>query len=255
MTIEIRDLAIAYNAIAGGQVLALDGLDLQISDGEFAAIVGPSGCGKSTILKALCGLVAPTKGTVSVAGAPVREPRSDVGVVFQESRLLPWFNVIDNVLIPIRVQGRSRHDFLERAERLLEMAGLTGFQKSFPNELSGGMQQRVAICRALVHDPSTLLMDEPFGALDALTREVMNFELLRIWQASGKTVLFVTHSIPEAVLLADRIVVMTARPGRIHAIVPVALERPRSLATTATPAFGAIAGRIREMMNATGDFH
>lgn len=255
MTIDIQDLAIAYNALAGGQVLAVGGIDLQVSDGEFAAIVGPSGCGKSTIIKALCGLVTPTKGAVRVAGEPVRAPRTDVGVVFQESRLLPWLNVIDNVLIPIRVQGKQRHAFLEKAEQLLAVAGLTDFLRSYPNELSGGMQQRVAICRALVHEPSTLLMDEPFGALDALTREAMNFELLRIWGATRKTVLFVTHSIPEAVLLADRIVVMTARPGRIHAIVPVDLERPRSLATMASPAFGAVTGRIREMMNATGDFH
>lgn len=255
MTIDIQDLAIAYNALAGGQVLAVDGIDLQVSDGEFAAIVGPSGCGKSTIIKSLCGLVTPTKGAVRVAGEPVRAPRTDVGVVFQESRLLPWLNVIDNVLIPIRVQGKQRHAFLEKAEQLLAVAGLTDFLRSYPNELSGGMQQRVAICRALVHEPSTLLMDEPFGALDALTREAMNFELLRIWGATRKTVLFVTHSIPEAVLLADRIVVMTARPGRIHAIVPVDLERPRSLATMASPAFGAVTGCIREMMNATGDFH
>jgi NitT/TauT family transport system ATP-binding protein len=255
VTIEIRDLAIVYNTLSGGQLVALDELAFEVADGEFVAIVGPSGCGKSTILKTLCGLVTPTRGAVNVGGVPVRNPRADISVVFQEARLLPWLNVLDNVLIPIRVQGRPEKDYLDRAQRLLATARLNDFAQSYPNELSGGMQQRVAICRALVHDPSTLLMDEPFGALDALTREVMSFELLRLWEASRKTVLFVTHSIAEAVLLADRVIVMTARPGRIHEIVPVELERPRRFATMATPAFGALAGRIREMLNATGDVH
>ncbi len=255
MTIEIQDLAIVYNTLSSGQVVALDDLQFEVDDGEFVAIVGPSGCGKSTILKTLCGLIAPTRGAVAIGGAPVRGSRADVGVVFQEARLLPWLNVIDNVLIPVRVQGRKDRDYVERARRLLSTSGLKDFSENYPGELSGGMQQRVAICRALAHDPSTLLMDEPFGALDALTREVMCFELLRLWEESQKTVLFVTHSIPEAVLLADRVVVMTARPGRIHAIVDIDLERPRRLETMATPAFSALTGRIREMLNASGDFH
>ena len=255
MTIDIRGLSITYRAVTGRPIVALDGVDLEVAEGEFAAVVGPSGCGKSTILKVLCGLVGVTRGAALVAGSPVDRPRADVSVVFQDSRLLPWFNVIENVLIPIRVQKKPRGAYLARAEQLLATAGLADFMHSYPNELSGGMQQRVAICRALVHDPSTLLMDEPFGALDALTREVMNFELLRIWGQSRKTVLFVTHSIPEAVFLADKVVVMTARPGRIQAVVQVPLERPRSLATMSTPEFGAIAGQIREMLNASGDFH
>jgi NitT/TauT family transport system ATP-binding protein len=253
--IEVRDLSITYHTISGDRIVAVDGVNLGVNAGEFVAVVGPSGCGKSTILKALCGLLTPTSGTVMVAGDPVRKPREDVSVVFQDSRLLPWLNVLDNVLIPITVQGKPRHAFLARAEQLLATTGLAEFSTRYPKELSGGMEQRVAICRALVHDPSTLLMDEPFGALDAMTREIMNLELLRIWGASRKTVLFVTHSIPEAVFLADRVVVMTARPGRIRATLQISLPRPRTLATMSTPEFGVATGEIRQMLNASSDFH
>jgi len=255
MSIEIAQLSARYDTIAGDSILAVERFDLSIPDGEFVAIVGPSGCGKSTLLRVLCGLMQRFDGHARLNGTAIGSPRTDVGVVFQDSRLLPWLNVLENVLIPIRVQGKPRADYRERAHGLLDTAGLKDFAHVYPNELSGGMQQRVAICRALVHDPGTLLMDEPFGALDAMTREIMNLELLRIWGATGKTVVFVTHSIPEAVFLADRVVVMTSRPGRIQDIVEVDLPRPRDLGTMSTPAFGELTGRVRGVLNARGDFH
>ncbi len=255
MGIEIDQLSVRYDTIAGNSILAVDRFDLSIPDGEFVAIVGPSGCGKSTLLRVLCGLMQHFDGSARVNGTPTGSPRTDVGVVFQDSRLLPWLNVLENVLIPIRVQGKPRADYRARARDLLNTAGLEDFARVYPNELSGGMQQRVAICRALVHDPGTLLMDEPFGALDAMTREIMNLELLRIWGSTGKTVVFVTHSIPEAVFLADRVVVMTSRPGHIQDIVKVDLPRPRDLGMMAIPAFGELAGRVRSVLNARGDFH
>ena len=255
MSIEIAQLSVRYDTIAGDFILAVDRFDLSIPDGEFVAIVGPSGCGKSTLLRVLCGLMQRFDGHARINGTAIGSPRTDVGVVFQDSRLLPWLNVLENVLIPIRVQGKPRADYRERAHGLLDTAGLKDFAHVYPNELSGGMQQRVAICRALVHDPGTLLMDEPFGALDAMTREIMNLELLRIWGSTGKTVVFVTHSIPEAVFLADRVVVMTSRPGRIQDIVKVDLPRPRDLGMMAIPAFGELTGRVRSVLNARGDFH
>jgi NitT/TauT family transport system ATP-binding protein len=255
MGIEIAQLSVRYDTIAGDSILAVDRFDLSIPDGEFVAIVGPSGCGKSTLLRVLSGLMQRFDGSALVNGSPTGHPRTDVGVVFQDARLLPWLNVLENVLIPIRVQGKPRADYRTRARNLLATAGLEDFALVYPNELSGGMQQRVAICRALVHDPGTLLMDEPFGALDAMTREIMNLELLRIWGATGKTVVFVTHSIPEAVFLADRVVVMTSRPGRIQDIVKVDLPRPRDLGTMSTPAFGEFSGHVRSVLNAKGEFH
>ena len=255
MSIEIAQLSARYGTIAGDFILAVERFDLSIPDGEFVAIVGPSGCGKSTLLRVLCGLMQRFDGHARLNGTAIGSPRTDVGVVFQDFRLLPWLDVLENVLIPIRVQGKPRADYRERAHGLLDTAGLKDFAHVYPNELSGGMQQRVAICRALVHDPGTLLMDEPFGALDAMTREIMNLELLRIWGATGKTVVFVTHSIPEAVFLADRVVVMTSRPGRIQDIVKVDLPRPRDLGTMSTPAFGELTGRVRSVLNARGDFH
>jgi len=255
VAIDIKGLSVEYQTIQGDRVRALAEVDLAIADGEFVSVLGPSGCGKSTLLKVLCGLLRPSAGTATIGGKAIDRPSNEIGVVFQESRLLPWFDVLENVLVPIRVQKKRRADFVSRATSLLAMAGIEDFKSKFPLELSGGMQQRVAICRALVHDPSTLLMDEPFGALDAMTRETMNLELLRIWSSSAKTVVFVTHSIPEAVFLADRVVVMTPRPGRIHAVVPVGLPRPRDMATMATPEFAALTGRLREMFNAKSDLH
>jgi len=230
----------------GSRVLALDDVSFDVGEGEFLTIVGPSGCGKSTLLHIMAGVLERSGGSIHLRGEPIAGPRRDVGVVFQEPLLLPWRTVLDNVLLPIEVHGRKVEAFRRRAEELLALTKLEGFERKYPHELSGGMQQRVSIARALVHDPAILLMDEPFGALDAMTREQMNIDLMRIWQSSGKTILLITHSIPEAVLLADRVVVMSARPGRIVDLIEVDLPRPRDFEVVATPQFGAYARRIRE---------
>lgn len=240
------------------QVHALDRISMEISDGEFVAIVGPSGCGKSTLIKLVSGLRAPTAGRLAVRGRPVTKPRGDVGIVFQSPVLLPWRSILDNVMLPIDVLKQDRATGRERALALLRLVGLAGFEAAYPNELSGGMQQRAAIARALVYDAPLLLMDEPFGALDALTREQMNSELQRIWQASGKTVIFITHSIPEAVFLADRIVVMSPRPGRVLKIIANPIPRMRTLDDMLRPEFGALVRDIRSLLGghvAGGESH
>lgn len=234
-------------------LVALDDISLTVNAGEFVSIVGPSGCGKSTLLKIIAGLLRHTKGRITLAGSPIREPSRDVGVVFQAPVLLPWRTILENVLFPIEIRTGQPRKFRDRAMELLEMTGLQGFDGRYPHELSGGMQQRAAIVRALVQDPKVLLMDEPFGALDAMTREQMNMELLRIWSKFKKTVVFVTHSIPESVLLSDKVVVMTARPGRIAEIIPIDLPRPRDLSVINTEAFGSYATRIRRLLNAKED--
>jgi NitT/TauT family transport system ATP-binding protein len=210
-------------------VRALEGIDLEVGENELVTIVGRSGCGKSTLLRIVAGLLQPTLGSVLIDGTRVTGPRRDVSFVFQRPALLPWRTVIQNVLLPVEIHGLDRREYGRRAHDLLELVGLEGFADRSPWELSGGMQQRAALCRALIADPSILLMDEPFAALDALTREELSLELQRIWNEHRKTILFVTHSIEEAVLLADRVVVMSPRPGRIARIVPVDLPRPRSL--------------------------
>jgi NitT/TauT family transport system ATP-binding protein len=232
-------------ATDGGDVHALSDISLRVARNEFIAIVGASGCGKSTILRLVAGLLRPTQGVVFVNGKVVEEPQADTGMVFQQATLLPWADVLTNVLFPLRILKRDRRAGEQTARALLGLAGLAGFEKRMPHELSGGMQQRVAICRALVHDPSVLLMDEPFGALDALTREEMSLELLRIWSEKPKTVLLVTHSIAEAVLLADRVVVMSPRPGRIIDVVDIKIPRPRRAEDQASAQFQAYAARIR----------
>ena len=233
----------------GGRTIALDDVSLDIGQSEFVTLVGPSGCGKSTLLRILAGLIKPSAGQVHVGGQALTEPRERTGIVFQAATLLPWANVLENILFPVRVTGKPVTAALEAGARdLIKVAGLQGFETRSPRELSGGMQQRVAICRALLNDPDLLLMDEPFGALDALTREEMTLELLRIWAVRPKTVVFVTHSIPEAVLLADRVVVMSARPGRIADVLDIALPRPRRFAMAALPAFNAATERIREQI-------
>jgi NitT/TauT family transport system ATP-binding protein len=244
--IRIGGVSHVYRSLDGSEVPALSGISLDIRDREFVAVVGPSGCGKSTLLRIIAGLLAPTEGGVSIGGKPVREPRDDVGIVFQTSTLLPWANVLTNVLFPLSLRGRADATARRGALDLLRLAGLAGFEKKMPRELSGGMQQRVAICRALVTNPGVLLMDEPFGALDALTREEMSLELLRICERDPKTIYFVTHSVAEAVLLADRVVVMSTRPGRIADIVPIDLPRPRSFDFVDLPAFLTSARRIRD---------
>ncbi len=236
----------------GRPVEALRDVTFEVQEGEFLTIVGPSGCGKSTFLNLFCGLTSVTEGTISIAGEPVTGPRSDVGIVFQEPVLLPWCTVLDNVLVPARVLGLPLAEYKTKARALLKVVGLAGFEHTYPGELSGGMQQRVAITRALIHDPKVLLMDEPFGALDAMTRESMNVELLHIWQDSRKTILFVTHSIPEAVFLSDRVIVMSPRPGRIADIVTIDLHRPRRLEMAESDAFGVFTRRIRQHFQARG---
>jgi len=247
--IAVRGLAKHY-ATAREPVVALRDIDLAIGEGEFVAIVGPSGCGKSTLLKILAGLLPPTQGEALLRGSPIVGPRRDIGVVFQAPVLFPWRSVRDNVLLPIDVQRLGRDKHLRLATDLLALVGLTGFEERYPWELSGGMQQRVAIVRALIHDPAMLLMDEPFGALDAMTREQMNVELQRIWLERQKTVLFITHSIAEAVFLADRVLVMTPRPGRIMDDLRITLARPRPLEVLNTPQFGAYVQRIRACFSA-----
>jgi NitT/TauT family transport system ATP-binding protein len=244
--IVIDGVSHTYRPPRGRPVLALDDVSLEVRPREFVALLGPSGCGKSTLLRLIAGLVFPTSGQVEVYGLRVSEPRDDVGIVFQRPTLLPWFDVLGNVTFPLRHKyGRVDAKDRERAKTLLDLVGLAEFANKQIDELSGGMQQRVAIARALLLDPDILLMDEPFSALDALTRDEMSFELLRIWSDRPKTVLFITHSIPEAVLLADRIVVMTPRPGAVREILDVPLGRPRSLATLSDPAFTALANHIR----------
>ncbi len=235
-----------------GDVPSLRPVDLEIGRGEVVAVVGPSGCGKSTLLKLVAGLLPPSAGAIYVSGHRVTRPHRDVGIVFQSPLLLPWRGVLGNVMLPVQVKRLPRAPHLERARALLRMTGLEAFAAKYPWQLSGGMQQRVAICRALVHDPDILLMDEPFGALDALTRETMNLELQRIQMETGKTVLLITHSIPEAVFLSDRVVVMTERPGAVAATYDVALPRPRALALMGGTEFGELTRQVRRHFHAQG---
>src|SRR5437762_2820664 len=242
--ITVRHLSKTY-ATRDGAVTALDRTTFGIAEGEFVAVVGPSGCGKSTLLKILAGILPASSGEALLRGTLIAGPRRDIGVVFQSPVLFPWRTVLDNVLLPVDVQRLGREDNRSRALELLALVGLSGFEHRYPWELSGGMQQRVAITRGLIHNPAMLLMDEPFGALDAMTREGLNLELQRIWLERRKTVLFVTHSIAEAVFLADRILVMTPRPGHIAEEVPVAIPRPRSLDAMGAPEFSEAVRRIR----------
>ena len=229
-----------------GETLALEHVNLSIQAGEFVSIVGSSGCGKSTLLRIASGLLEPTKGAALIDGNVVSSPRSDVGMIFQDAVMLPWFSVIENVTLPIRVAKGDMAAARREAARLLDRVGLAGFHDAVPSELSGGMRQRAAIVRALLSRPRLLLMDEPFGALDALTREQMNLELAGIAEESGCAVLLITHSISEAVFLSDRTVVMSPRPGRVADDIPVSLARPRSAATLRTPAFAALCHRVRQ---------
>ncbi len=250
--IHIESLGKTYLTVSGDEVVALTDIHLVVHDKEFVSVVGPSGCGKSTLLKILSGLVSPSTGRVRLDGAEVTGPRRDIGMVFQNPVLLPWLTVLENCLLPARVQGLDRQASVERASHLIALVGLKGFEDKYPAELSGGMQQRNAIVRSLVHDPRILLMDEPFGALDAMTRDVMNAELQRIWLEQQKTVVFVTHSIQEAVLLSDRVVVLSRRPGRLLDVISVPFGRPRGLEVVNTEMFGQIVGRIRSVLATEG---
>jgi len=249
--IAVRRLGKRYGQGADS-ILALEGIDFSVPDREFLSIVGPSGCGKSTLLKILAGLIPATEGEALLNGTPIDGPRRDIGVVFQSPVLFPWRSVLGNVLLPADVQRLGREEMTRRAYGLLKLVGLDGFERRYPWELSGGMQQRVALVRALIHDPALLLMDEPFGALDAMTREAMNVELQRIWMERRKTVVFITHSTAEAVFLGDRVLVMTPRPGKVGDIFRVELPRPRSLDVMNTEKFGGYVRRIRGILNAGG---
>ncbi|HEV8439584.1 MAG TPA: ABC transporter ATP-binding protein [Methylomirabilota bacterium] len=244
--LEALDVSFVYESTTG-PLRALSPTTLSVARGEFVSVLGPSGCGKSTLLNLLGGLMPPTTGRVLLDGQPLEEPSDRIGFVFQEPVLLPWRTVLDNVLLPAQMLRRpGRHDL--RARELLALVGLAGFEANYPRELSGGMRQRVALARALSVGPEVLLMDEPFGALDAINRERMNFELMRLWQGSGMTIVFVTHSIPEAVLLSDRVVAMTDRPGRIKEVHAVRLTRPRTSATMEDDTYLGLCRSLRALL-------
>ena len=232
-----------------GELRALEDISLQVFSGEFVSLVGPSGCGKTTLLRVMGGLLEPDKGVVRIDGQVLTQPRAEIGFVFQDPTLMPWRTVLRNVLLPLEVRGNNAEHCQRRAVELLALVGLTGFENSYPRELSGGMQQRVAIARALVYEPSILLMDEPFGSLDAITRSQMNLELLRIWRATSKTIVLVTHNVQEAIFLADKVLIMSARPGRIEATVPVNLARPRQPDLFYKQDFAALLHEVRDMIS------
>lgn len=240
-----RDVTLEYRKPRTGEsLLALDRINLSIEEGEFVSVVGPSGCGKTTFLSVVDGLLTATGGEIIVDGVAVDRPGPDRAVVFQDASLLPWRTVLKNVCYGLECVGVRASEARERAMRLIKLVGLEGFENNYPYELSGGMQQRVNLARALVMDPKILLMDEPFAALDAQTREYMQEELLRIWSQAGKTVLFITHQIDEAIFLSDRVIVFSARPGRVRESVPIELERPRALRLKRDPRFHALEDRI-----------
>ena len=244
--IAIRDVTKTYRT-GTGDTLALDSFSLDIAEGEFVAIVGPSGCGKSTLLRLVSGLIGASSGSIDVAGRRVAGPLTDVGIVFQQPILLDWRDVLGNVLFHIDMRGLDVKQYEPKARALLKQVGLADFADKRPYELSGGMRQRAAIARALVHEPPLLIMDEPFGALDALTREQMRLDLERLWMETKKTVIFITHSIDEAVLLADRVVVMSPRPGRIETVLTIDMPRPRGFDGRRHPEFGVKSDAITEI--------
>jgi NitT/TauT family transport system ATP-binding protein len=235
-----------------GDVVALDNLSIDVRRQEFVSILGPSGCGKSTLMMMVAGLTKPTSGRIVVDGTAVTEPQTKLGIVFQQPMLLDWRTVKENLMLQAEIRGLDKKRYSERAEKLLDRVGLGAFANRRPFELSGGMQQRASICRALLHDPPLLLMDEPFGALDAMTRDDLNLELQDIWLSSPKTVFFVTHSISEAVFLSDRVIVMSPRPGRVAAQLEIKLRRPRDLRARETPEFGEYTNKIRDIFASLG---
>ncbi len=235
-----------------GPLTALDDLHFDIADGEFLSVLGPSGCGKSTLLTLASGLEMPTEGEIYRAGQPIRSAVTDIGIVFQTDALLEWRRVMENIMLQPQIRGLDIATHEKRAHELLDMVGLADFSRKYPHELSGGMRQRVSICRALVHDPSLILMDEPFGALDALTREQMVMELHQIWLKTRKSIMFVTHDIQEAILLAQRVLVMTPRPGRVAEMIEVDLPYPRTPQTTETPRFIELVAHVRNLFEQYG---
>jgi NitT/TauT family transport system ATP-binding protein len=249
IAMKIDGVAKVYGATATtSAVRALEPVHLDVRQGEFISCVGPSGCGKTTLLNIVAGLIPATRGQVLLEGTPLNEPSRDIGVMFQSPVLLPWRTVEKNVLLPGEIFGRDAEEVRDKARKVIETVGLAEFLTALPKQLSGGMQQRVALARVLTYDPKILLMDEPFGALDEFTREAMNLELLRIWSGSGKTVLFVTHNINEAVFLSDRVVVMTPRPGRIARVIDIDLPRPRAREHMRLPKFADHVFEVRELL-------
>jgi len=245
--LELKDISMLFSR-RGRRFEALRDISFQVAPGQFISIVGASGCGKTTLLRIVDGLTRPTRGEVWVDGRAVDRPGPDRGFVFQQDALFPWRTVLDNVIFGLEVQGKPKREARERADVLVRLVGLTGFEQHFPHELSGGMRQRANLARALTIDPDVLLMDEPFASLDAQTREIMQAELLRIWRSNRKTVLFVTHQIDEAVYLADRVVVMTSRPGQVKAVLDVDIPRPRDLSVKRTPRFLELVDAIWKMI-------
>jgi NitT/TauT family transport system ATP-binding protein len=243
--LEAHALRMTFYDAFRADLLALDGMSLEVAEGEFLAIVGPSGCGKSTLLRLLAGLLKPIAGEVRFRGQPLEAPRREIGFVFQRANLMPWRTVQANIVLPLEIARLPQAEMAARARAMTALVGLDGFADAYPAQLSGGMQQRVALARALVHEPNVLLLDEPFGSLDALTRERMNGELMRIWGLRRPTVVMVTHSITEAVFLADRVLVMTARPGRPRAQFPIPLPRPRPTSLTSEPEFVKLVRAVR----------
>jgi NitT/TauT family transport system ATP-binding protein len=244
--IRVEALSKRFTTVRGEVVEALRDVSFELDEGEFITVVGASGCGKSTLLRCIGGLIPPSSGRTLFNGEPASSPRDDVGIVFQESVLLPWRTVVQNAMLPLEVKRRVDAAGRARVRDLLEMVGLAGFEDKYPFELSGGMQQRNAIAAALSIGPRLLLMDEPFGALDALTREQMNVDVRRIWQQSNTTIILITHSIPEAVFLADRVIVMTPRPGRVERTITVPFGRERTLALMASGEFARLTGEVRD---------
>jgi NitT/TauT family transport system ATP-binding protein len=247
--LQLTDVAKTYRTRDGRSTHAVRPFTLAVHPGEFLSIVGPSGCGKTTVLNMMTGLVRPSAGNISFKGIPLDGPSTEMSLVFQRPVLLPWRRIINNVLLPAEVMKRRPWQrYVEKAHELLAMVGLQSFSQAYPHELSGGMQQRASIARALVTDSQVLLMDEPFAALDAMTREEMNLELMRIWALTRRTIVFVTHNISEAVLLSDRIIVMSARPGMVREVITVGLDRPRTMSLLGDQRFGAIADRVRRLL-------
>ena len=251
--LEARDVAVRFAVQKGAAVQALDGFSLAVEPGEVVAIIGPNGCGKSTFLRVAAGLLRPERGAVTLDDQPIDGPDPRVGLVFQEPRLLPWRSVADNITYPLELAGWPRAQRDARLATLLDLVGLAESANARPSQLSGGMRQRAAIARALAREPEVLLLDEPFSALDALTRERFNMELLALWERTGTTIVIVTHSIPEAILLADRVVVMTPRPGRVAAIVPILAPRPRSLELLDGAIVSRAAAEIRAHLELPGE--
>ncbi len=248
--VTVRRLSKVYEDRAGRPIPVLQDIDLDIPAGEFLCIVGPSGCGKTTLIRIIDGLVSPSAGDVFIDGKGVSEPGADRAFVFQADLLYPWRTVLDNIAFGLEIRGVPRAERHARARALAEMVGLARFESHYPHELSGGMRQRANLARALMVDPAILLMDEPFASLDAQTREVMQLELLKIWTAAKKTVVFITHQIDEAVYLADRVIVFSARPTTIKAEIPIEIPRPRTLAVKRTPQFVAYVDKIWGLMEA-----